>query len=137
MIDGNEKLYDLKARSDAAGLLCTDPSKTVQSDAEDADINTIVRRFGLTGTMPQGLKVPEYGDYDLVSDFHSALIAVEEARVNFMAMPANVRAEFGNDPGSFLHFASDPANIDALRDLGLAKPKPVDIITLEDVPHKE
>ena len=124
MSDGNELIYDFKSRSDASGLVCKEPSLTVQADAEDADINTIVRRFGITGSMPQGVRVPEYVDYDQVFDYHSAQLAILEADANFMAMPAEVRAKFDNDPGKFLLVASDPGNIDFLRELGLAVPKP-------------
>lgn len=124
-MDGNEKLYDFVARSEESALLCLDPSKTVQSDMTDADINVIVARFGITGTMPQGLRVPEYADYEDVFDYHSAMLVIKEAEKDFMSMPADVRAQFDNDPGAFFDFASDPDNIDALRDMGLAVRKEV------------
>ena len=123
MSDGNEKIYDLKGRSDAAGLVCLDPSLTVQADAVDADINTLVRRFGLTGSMPENVKVPAYSDYDDIFDFHAAQLVIASANEEFMRMPAEVRAQFGNDPGVFFDVASNPENIDFLRDLGLAVPK--------------
>lgn len=123
MSDGNEKIYNFKSRSDDAGLVCHDPSRTVQADAVDADINTIVRRFNLTGRMPENLRVPQYGDYDDVFDFHSAQMKIAEATEAFMSMPADIRAEFNNDPGRFYDIASNPENIDYLRDLGLAIPK--------------
>lgn len=136
MSDGNELLYDLKGRSDEASLTCKDPSKAVQDAADDADINTIVRRFGLTGHLPQSLRLPEYGDYDHVIDYHSAQLAILEADREFMSIPAEIRARFDNDPGNFFAFSSDPGNIDALRDLGLAKAKPVEQSPAppEDVP---
>lgn len=122
MSDGNEKLYDFRKRSDAAATVFRDPSLTNQSEKDDADINVIVRRFGITGEMPKGLRVPTYGDYSQVHDFRSALEAVERAEAEFMSMPADVRAQFDNDPGVFLDFASDPSNLDALGELGLAIP---------------
>lgn len=128
-MDGNEKFYGFVERSDETGLACKDPSKTVQADAEDADINVIVARFGLTGTMPQTVRLPEYSDYDGVFDFQSAMNVIKEAEANFMAMPWDVRRDFDNDPQKFLTFAADPANIDALRDYGLAvaKEEPVHV----------
>ena len=125
MSDGNEVIYDFVSRSASSGLLCKDPSKAVQSEAEDADINTIVRRFGLTGTMPQGLVAPTFADFDDVLDYHSAQLAIVDANNRFMSMPADVRAKFSNDAGIFVDFASDPANIDVLREFGLAVPKPI------------
>lgn len=125
MSDGNEKLYDFVARSNAAGLLCEDPSKTVQSDMEDADINVIVSRYAVTGQLPQSDRVPQYADYEGVFDFRSAQEAILQAQRDFMSMPAKVRAEFDNNPQIFLEFASDPNNIDDMRRLGLAVPKEV------------
>ena len=133
MSDGNEKLYDFKSRSDVTAVLCLDASRTVQADAADADINTIVRRFGLTGTLPESFRVPLLEDYSEVGDFHSAQLAIAEAHANFMLIPADVRAKFSNDPGIFLDFAVNPDNIDTLRELGLAKPKSVEIQSVPEV----
>lgn len=134
---GNEQLYDLKGRSDECGLVCDEPSRTVQADAEDADINTIVRRFNITGQLPAGgIRVPEFADYEDVFDFHSAQLAILVAEQTFMQIPADVRARFHNDPGEFLHFAADPGNIDALREMGLAMPKPVEIVPVVPVVDK-
>lgn len=99
------------------------PTKTHQSMAEDADINTIMRRFGQTGRLPDDLRTPTYADYDQVLDYHSAMNAVADANSQFMKLPPAIRARFDNDPGKFLDYASDPENIDGLRDMGLAKAK--------------
>lgn len=120
MSDGNEKLYNFKKRSDESGLECKDPSLTVQSDAVDADINTIVRRFGITGKLPDNFRLPQYGDFDDVDDFLSAQIAIAEGQSEFMKIPAEVRARFDNDPAKFHDFAIDPDNFGSLVELGLA-----------------
>lgn len=114
--------YDREAASIETGLLCSDPSLTQQQFAEDADINTIVRRFGITGQMPTGLRTPTYGDFEGVTDFRSALAAIDAAEASFMALPGHVRADFNNDPGLFVDFCSDPTNLSKLRELGLAEP---------------
>lgn len=131
--------YDTDEVSVETGLVCEDPSLAVQSEAEDADINTIVRRFGLTGTMPQGLKPPMYGDFTEVFDYRSALDAVMKAEDAFMAMPAEVRKRFDNDPQKFVEFASDPANLKEMRELGLAVPEkmpdaPIRVEVVEKTP---
>lgn len=117
--------YDLDLASHEAAEANGPPgeSLTVQSQSEDADINMIVRRMTSTGQMPTTARVPEYGDFESVGDYRSALHAVMEAQDNFMQLPAKVRAQFSNDPQEFLTFASDPANIDELRKMGLAKEK--------------
>lgn len=116
----------VKELSQRTGLCCEDETRTVQSQAEEADINTIVRRFGLTGHMPEGVRPPMYGDFDTIGDYREAIEAVKAAERSFMAMPADVRYRFDNDPGSFVDFCSDPRNIDEMRKLGLAVPKAVE-----------
>lgn len=109
--------------SKATGLRCEDPSLTQQSQAEDADINVLVRRFGLTGQIPASVRLPVYQDFDEVFDFATAQRAVLQARRDFEAIPAEIRARFNNDPQAFLEFVSDGKNLPELRKLGLAKPE--------------
>lgn len=97
-------------------------SKVVQSEKDNSDINVIVKRFGIGATMPDpNRKLPEYGDYTGVNDFKSAMDAIKQAQSTFNELPADVRAFFENDPQKFLDFASDPDNIDKLREMGLAR----------------
>lgn len=114
--------YDRDYASASSALYCPEKTLAQQSQKEEADINTIVRRFGITGQLPQGVRVPSYGDFDGVSDYREALEAVESAKDSFMRMPAAVRARFDNDPGAFVDFCSDPGNLEELRRLGLAVP---------------
>lgn len=125
--------YDPNLVSVATGLRCTDESKTVQSAKEECDINTIVRRFGVTGTVPQGVRTPAYGDFEDIFDYQSAQNALLSAEQSFMAMPAHVRARFENDPAQFVDYCtavdSNGAlrNLEEMRKLGLAVPaKPSD-----------
>lgn len=115
--------FDAEENSDACGVLVLGPSLTVQSQAEDADLNVIVKRFGLTGQMPQDVRVPMYGDFSEISDFRSAWEAVRAAEEEFMKVPAEVRARFGNDPQKFLEFCADEVNIPEMRKLGLHLPE--------------
>lgn len=97
--------YDTFAASEASGLRCLDESKTVQSQADEADINTIVRNFGITNTLPQVLRLPSYGDFEGVSDFHEAQNLISEAKSAFYELPAALREEFGHDPGALIDWA--------------------------------
>lgn len=117
--------YDTAGASVASGLLCEDESLTVQSAAEESDINTIVRRFGLTGQLPDQINMPQYGDFTNIPDFHTAMNMVIQAQEGFLDVPAEIRARFGNDPGAFMAFMADPANKDEAKRLGLLKPDPV------------
>lgn len=111
--------YDQDEASDEAGLVCLDASRTKQSFRDEADINTIVRRFHLTGELPVGVRMPEYGDFEDVVDFQSAMNAIAVARESFDAMPAAVRERFHNDPAEFVAFCSDEANRAEAEKLGL------------------
>lgn len=101
-------------------LICEEPSLAIQSQKAEADINTIVRNFGVTGRLPQAVRLPTYGDFHGVSDYRSAVEAVREAEASFMAIPAKVRAEFNNDPQAFADFCLDPNNLKQLQEWGLA-----------------
>ncbi|AXH76517.1 MAG: internal scaffolding protein [Microviridae sp.] len=119
--------YDMDAVSEETGLKChPDEGMTQQQFADEADINTIVRRFGLTGELPENVKVPQYGDFNGIGDYRDAMNAVRAADEAFMALPAALRAEFANDPQRLLEFVSDEKNRAKATDLGLLKdPEPV------------
>lgn len=106
-------------------LFCNDPSRAIQSQKDEANINTIVRNFGVTGTVRQAAVPPTYGDFDGIDDYRSAVEAVKAAQDSFGALPSSVRSRFHNDPGAFLEFVENPANLPELRTMGLA-PLPPD-----------
>lgn len=117
--------YDPDKVSAETGLSCPeDESKTQQSFKDECDINTIVKRFGLTGELPQDYQMPQSGDFTGVSDYQSAMNAVRAAEEAFMAVPAEIRARFSNDPGKFMAFFDDPANRDEGLRLGLLQAPP-------------
>jgi len=114
--------YDMDAVSNETALTCDDPSLAIQSAEEESNINTIVRRFGLTGELPNDVKMPQSGDFTNLPDFHTAMNLVRKAQQEFLRVPAELRARFGNDPQAFMAFVDDDANRDEARRLGLLKP---------------
>lgn len=112
--------YDRVLHTLAHGFASNDQSRTVQSQKEEADINYIVKQFGITGKLPQNVRMPTYGDFDVTDDYRTALEAVREAEKSFLAMPSEFRASLGNDPQRFLDFCADEKNLDVLRKYGLA-----------------
>lgn len=113
--------YDVDAVSRLTGLLCTDPSRAQQQFRDECDINTIVERFGLTHEVPAGARMPSYGDFTGISDFHSAMTAVRQAQEQFMQLPAQLRERFANDPQRLLVFLADSDNRDEAIKLGLVE----------------
>lgn len=103
------------------------PTMAKQSFKEEADINTIVKRFGLTGELPKNFRTPTYGDFTQVTDFQSAVNAVRAAGESFMEMPAELRAKFLNDPQKLIEFVSKEDNRAEAIKLGLV-PKPVEVV---------
>lgn len=115
--------YDVNEATKESGLKCLDKTLAIQSAAEETDINTIVRRFGLTGQLPTDLAAPTYGDFTEVGDFQSAMIAISRARESFDKLPPDLRYRFGNDPGRFVDFCSDEKNRTEAEKMGLVLPK--------------
>lgn len=99
------------------------PSLTKQSFRDECNINKIVSRYKQTGVMShQSAKQPHYMDATTAVSYEQAFDIVQQAEAAFAQLPAKVRRNFGNDPGAFAAFASDPANIDQMREWGLAAP---------------
>lgn len=124
----NPVTYDRDKNSDNSKFVFTRPSRTQQSFRDECDINNILRKFNVTGQLPVGSVQPEYGDFSGVTDYQSALNAVMAAQDSFLALPAKVRARFDNDPAFFIEFASDEANKDEMRALGLIREETVQTV---------
>lgn len=99
-------------------------SMTQQSSMAECDINSIIKKFEMTGLATHvSEKVAQYGDFTQVGDFQSAMYTVTAANDMFMALPAHVRERFKNDPAVLLDFLSDPQNEAEGLKLGLLEAK--------------
>lgn len=99
-----------------------DPVLTRQSMAAECDINNILRKFVKTGAVNHLASYGgEYGFATSIS-FHEAMNVVAKGKEMFAALPAKLRQRFGGDPAAFLEFVQEPKNLEACRELGLAKP---------------
>lgn len=116
--------YDRDAVSRETGLKCLDKSRASQADKDDADINVIVKRFGITGALPVSQRTPLPEGFYEEFDFRQSLDIVIAGEKVFNDQPADIRARFDNDPAKFLDFFTDPKNTDEAVKLGLAVPKP-------------
>lgn len=118
--------YDVDEASKESSLECLDESLAIQSAEEESNINTIVRRFGVSGELPNGLAMPQSGDFTNIPDFHTAMTMIRKTQEEFLRVPAEVRARFGNDPQAFMNFLENTENREEARRLGLLKdPVPV------------
>lgn len=99
------------------------PSLTRQDFAEECDINAIMERYQHTGVLPAGGE-PFYYDFTtLPTTMMESMDVMRQATDAFMTLPAKVRREFDNDPAEFVDFASNPDNVEQMREWGLAEPK--------------
>lgn len=115
--------YDVDKASDDAGIsFDPDEGRTQQSFKDECDINEIVRRFGLTGELPDDLRMPVSGDFTGVTDFQSAMNVVRQAQEEFLRVPAEIRERFNHDPGKLVAFLGDEKNRDEAVKLGLVNP---------------
>lgn len=118
--------YDMNEVSDETGLNCPEPTRAQQQFRDDADINTLVERFGLTGEMPQLTDIPYNDEYVPVTDYHAALNQLKAHNETFMTLPHDLRRRFDNDPGKFVAWASDEKNMEEMGKLGLLNPAAMD-----------
>lgn len=111
---------DFDANSMLNGFYSEQVSRTKQSFKDEVDINTIVKRFGITGQMPVPSRLPTYDDFTGIEDYQSALNALLDAAAAFDDLSADIRRKFDNDPQQFLEYVNNPDNRESLYDLGLA-----------------
>lgn len=108
------------------------PSKTKQSFADEADINTVLNKWRRSGiTTDVNLGTPVYADFSSGLDYHAAVNAVMRTQQLFDTLPARVRDRVDNDPGKFIEFVEDPNNAQELVDLGLKNPVSPDPVAPE------
>lgn len=50
-----------RKRAAALASYNNDPSEADQAGSDDTDINVIVKRYGVYGTVPSGMKAPQFG----------------------------------------------------------------------------
>jgi len=116
--------YDAKAASDESAYVEKMDSLTIQSMAEDADINIILARFGVTGKMPENPNLPRYGDFSEITSYQDAMNACMKAGNDFLTLPAEIRAKFDNNPEKLIQFVENPANYEAGLAMKLFKERP-------------
>lgn len=120
--------YDVDAVSRETAWSSSEPTRTQQQFKDEVDINNIARQFGITGRLPENVRMPTFEDFSDVVDYQTALNAARRASQSFMEMPANVRERFRNDPQQFLEFCSNDANRQEAISLGLIPSPPISAV---------
>ena len=95
-------------------------SLTKQSFTDECDINSIMRKFQKTGALTHVSNHAENYGFATSEDFSSSMQLVAQATTMFEELPSSIRKQFNNEPGQFLDFVQDPANLEEMREMGLA-----------------
>lgn len=78
--------------SDAAGLDCTnDLDHARQEFGPETDVNTILKRFAVTGAVPARRPAQWKTEIDYNLDLQSAIHAVEEVKASYAGLPKELR----------------------------------------------
>lgn len=103
-------------------------SMTHQSHKDECDINNIMRKFEKFGVLEHRNNYQgQYGDFTAVpQDYQEAMSSVLAAQEMFLELPSKIRRRFGNDPGAFLDFATDPQNGSEMVAMGLADKRAIE-----------
>jgi len=102
-------------------------SRTEQHHKDSVSVQNILKQYDKTGIINHVARTTaEYGDFTEVNEYQESLNRIISANNAFEALPSGVRKKFNNDAGEFFEFATNPANLDELRELGLAKAAPAE-----------
>ena len=90
------------------GIKFDQPSQTLQSFKDDADINCIIARFENTGvlvdpTVPVS-RTPQFGDFSDLPTYQEAQNVIVAANNAFNSLSSKIRERFGNDPAAYFQF---------------------------------
>jgi len=90
--------HNTNFESDRTATFCAEPSLTKQEFAEEADINTILKRFLKTGEPPPMALPEHFVDTTTKLTHHEMQTRLAEANAMFYTLNAQIRAEHQNDP---------------------------------------
>jgi len=106
----------------------TGESLTQQHELEASDINNIIKKYQVTGELPE----PRFGSYVDISDipdYQTSLNIVQQADEAFKRLPSKVRGRFMNDPQTLLTWLRDSNNLSEAIELGLVEKPKKDVVT--------
>lgn len=104
-------------------------SKTQQQFKKDADINTIMGRYRVTGILGDPFqnngKRMFFGDFTNIPNYTEVKNQIDDVNQRFMSLSAEVRAKFGNDPQNVIDYLLNlnEENREEAEKLGLITPQ--------------
>lgn len=104
------------------GLVCEMPTRTQQQFKDECEISEILKAHNLgsfVGASGLDGRAPLYVDVSDIPDFHESQNHVARATEYFESLPSGVRSKFDNNLQVFLTALNNPANRQALEELGV------------------
>lgn len=118
--------HDREFESERTGTFCPEVSMTKQEFKDETDMNTILKRFKLTGEPPP-VQLPEhFTDLTERPSYFEMASKLAEANTSFYLLPPDVREKHLNDPTRWADQvlkAVETNNRKKLIDLGIAVPE--------------
>lgn len=90
-----------------------------QQFSKDCDVNEIMRKYAVTGELPQPNVAPVYGDFSELGQYYETWNKIASANSAFHGLPKDIRRRFNNDPRELIQFMDNPDNRQAAESLGL------------------
>lgn len=109
-----------------------------QQFKDQCDVNVIMNKYKKGKPITHlNTKTGVYADLLEIPDYQQALHTIKSAQDAFMDLPAQVRAQHGNDPQQLINWLSNPSNDDEAVKLGLKvkKEKPAETPAKESKPE--
>lgn len=94
---------------------------TRQADKESCDINRIVKQYAHFGVDLPGAPADLFQDVSQGWDYRESLERAAKANEYFGALPSEMRAKYGNDPGVFFDEVFAEENLEDAIALGLVE----------------
>lgn len=98
-------------------------SKTAQSFAKEANINTIISKYRKTGILVDPVtavaRTPFYGDFTSSDDYFALQSKLTLVKEDFERLPGAIRSRFHQNVGEMLDFVANPANLKEACEMGL------------------
>jgi hypothetical protein len=99
-----------------------DPPITKQSFKDECDINQIMKRYEMTGSIDPVLleqREAAFADFTGIEDFHTMQNRILSAEKMFATLPAPLRSRWNNQAAELVEWLANPDNIDEAAKLGI------------------
>lgn len=111
-----------------------EPSMTIQSQADEADIGKILQKYEQVGVLNLNKAEATFMDVSEMGDFADVARQSKVAEMEFMKLPSKIREIFEHDVANWLDAAHDPDKREKLYEAGfLERPEEPEKVEVPEV----